>query len=387
MMLNVNTVTPNANAVRRELHELPRDGARSYPAIEFLKFGEAGKGPKAYLQAGLHADELPGMLVLTKLASMLTRYAEEGRLLGEIVLVPTCNPIGLSQTEGGYLMGRVERGSDRNFNRGYPALADLIKDKIAGKLGDDPAANVAVIRKAMRKATSKLGASDAFSTLQRLLIHEACDADVVLDIHADNEAHVHLYVDVENWPDAKDLAAELDTRAILLGDVSGGHPFDEACGHAWSVLRSEFSDHNIPQACLSATVELRSNNDVSHNASDQDARALSRFLMRRGLIDAEPGSLPRLLCDAYPIRAMQQVRSPAAGLIVYRARLGDTVRQGDVLAEIITPSTGAVTEVLATTDGVLFARHDQRWAWPDKVIGKVAGREVLPERSGDLLTD
>ena len=386
-MLDLNTVTPTSYTVRREVHELPRDGAKAYPPVEFLRFGPQGEGPKAYLQAGLHADELPGMLVLTKLAAILEQYAEQGRLLGEIVLVPTCNPIGLSQTEGGYLMGRVERGSDRNFNRGYPELAELIKDKIASKLGDDPAENVAIIRKAMRKATSKLDAPDAFKAMQRLLIHEACDADIVLDIHADNEAHMQLYVDVENWPNAQDLAADIDARAILLGDESGGNPFDEACGHAWSALRATFPDHDIPHACLSATVELRSNNDVSHNAADHDARALARFLMRRGLIDDEPGSRPRLLCDAYPIRAMQQVRSPAEGLVVYKARLGDTVREGDVLAQIISPRNGEVADVLATTDGVMFARHDQRWAWPDKVIGKVAGREILPERTGNLLTD
>ena len=34
--------------------------------IEVLRFGTPGARPKAYLQAGLHADELPGMLVLQR---------------------------------------------------------------------------------------------------------------------------------------------------------------------------------------------------------------------------------------------------------------------------------------------------------------------------------
>ena len=41
----------------------------------------------------------------------------------------------------------------------------------------------------------------------------------------------------------------------------------------------------------------------------------------------------------------------------------------------------------ARTAGVLFARHDQPYAWPGKLIGKIAGREPLPERTGKLLMD
>jgi len=386
-MVDATTTTELAPGVRVESYRLPSSGDRSFPPIDIIRFGEKGTGPKAYFQTGLHADELPGMLVLTKLKAELLRYAAEGKLKGEIVLVPVCNPIGLSQTEGGYLMGRVERGTDRNFNRGYPDLARLIQEKVSSKLGDDEAENIAIIRKAMRKATAKLSADGAFEAMQRLLIREACDADVVLDIHADNEAQLHLYIDAANWPDGQDLAAELDARAILLGDESGGEPFDETCGHAWAKLKEIFPERPIPQACFSSTVELRSNNAVSHENAERDARALARFLMRRGFINEEPGSLPRLLCEAYPIRAMQQVRSPSEGVVVYRARLGDRVREGEVLAEIISPRTGETENVLATTDGIFFARHDQRWAWPQKVIGKVAGKDVLPERTGKLLTD
>ena len=42
-------------------------------ASTVLRFGTPGARPKAYLQAGLHADELPGMLVLHKLARLPRR--------------------------------------------------------------------------------------------------------------------------------------------------------------------------------------------------------------------------------------------------------------------------------------------------------------------------
>ncbi|GGY49414.1 succinylglutamate desuccinylase/aspartoacylase family protein [Parvularcula lutaonensis] len=376
-----------SDCVTRELVKLPPAGSRTYAPIEIFRFGTPGARPKAYLQAGLHADELPGMLVLRKLRETLADHAGRGEILGEIVLIPVCNPIGLSQVKGGYLVGRVEQETDRNFNRGFPDLCALVKEKVEGKLGDDPVANVDTIRHAMRKKTAKLEPDGAFGTMQQLLIHEACDADIVLDVHADNEALLHLYTGLANWPDAEDLAAELDARAVLLSDESGGEPFDEACGYAWVKLQKAFPDVPIPQGCLSATVELRSNNHVTHEDSDRDMRALTRFLMRRGLIKGEAGSLPRLLCEATPLRAMQQLRAPAEGLVVYRARLGDTVRKGDILAEIVPPKGGEPAFVEAVTDGILFARHDQRWAWENKVIGKVAGSALLEERKGNLLTD
>ncbi|MEM7741277.1 MAG: succinylglutamate desuccinylase/aspartoacylase family protein [Pseudomonadota bacterium] len=380
------TIDPGLATSRKERVALPDSHGRSYPPIEIWRFGEVGARPKAYIQTGLHADELPGMLVVRKMAEELEALHQRGAIKGEVVLVPVANPIGLSQIEGGYLMGRVERATSRNFNRGYPDLYALVKDKIAEKLGGDEAENLKIIRKAMRKAVAKIEPDDAFGVMQKTLTYEACDADIVLDVHADNEAMIHLYVGEANWPDATDLAAEIDARAVLLTDESGGDPFDEAFGFAWPRLQQAFPDKPIPMGTLSATLELRSNNHVTHRDSDRDVRALMRFLTRRGVLDGEAGALPRLLCEAYPIRAMQQLRAPIEGLIVYCLALGDSVRKGDLIAEIVPPLGGPVAHVVAETDGLLFARHDQTWAWESKVIGKVAGRDVLESRKGDLLT-
>ncbi|MEL7487458.1 MAG: succinylglutamate desuccinylase/aspartoacylase family protein [Pseudomonadota bacterium] len=182
-----------------------------------------------------------------------------------------------------------------------------------------------------------------------------------------------------------DLAAEIDARAVLLCDDSGGDPFDEACSAPWWRLAETYPAAAVEPACFSATVELRSNNHVDADDADRDARALFRFLVRRGVVAGEPGALPRLLCEGTPLVAMQQIKAEAEGLIVYRARLGDTVRAGEILGEIV-PPIGEPTAVVAQTDGVFFARHDQRYAWKGKVIGKIAGAEALPERTGDLLT-
>lgn len=365
----------------------PRESRVSLPGIEgrqirVFRFGRQGARPKAYLQAGLHADELPGMLALRTLIDLLTERAARGAILGEIVIIPAANPIGLSQHKGDMLIGRSDLASDRNFNRGFPDLAALAQHS----LGDAPReTSVDAIRAAMGDGLGALSPSDGVDALQQVLMAHAFDADIVLDVHADNEALLHLYTLPQFWPAAHDLAAELDARAVLLCEDSGGASFDEALSAPWLRLARAWPEATVPAACFAATVELRSNNDVDADLAARDARALLRFLQRRGVVAGEAGALPRLLCKATDLAAMQQVKAPIEGLVVYRRRLGDSVRAGDVVAEIVSPF-GPRAEVLAQTDGLLFARHNQPWAWPGRIIGKIAGDQPLPDRVGNLLS-
>lgn len=375
-----------ASPMSRDTQFLPAGPSGLSRSLTVLRFGTPGARPKAYLQAGLHADELPGMLVLRELAAQLEDAAARGEILGEIVVVPVANPIGLSQHVNGFLQGRFDSWSGQNFNRGYPDLAALVQWSLNGQLGADAGANVATIRAAMGQALAGLMPQGEVDGLRHALLGLAHDADFVLDLHADNEAMVHMYTGTALWPDAEDLAAEIDARAVLLCALSGGNPFDEACSGPWWALAAAFPDTPIPPACLAATLELRSNNDVDERLVRDDARAILNFLRRRGVVAGSAGSLPRLLCEATPLEAMQQLIAPVEGVVVYRARLGDTVRAGEVVASIVDP-LGGITDVAAHTDGLLFARHDQPYAWAGKVIGKIAGETPLPERTGKLLGD
>ncbi|MCB1635644.1 MAG: succinylglutamate desuccinylase/aspartoacylase family protein, partial [Xanthomonadales bacterium] len=48
-----------------------------------LHFGPTDRGRKVYIQASLHADELPGMLVAHHLRRQLSRLEAAGALQGE----------------------------------------------------------------------------------------------------------------------------------------------------------------------------------------------------------------------------------------------------------------------------------------------------------------
>ena len=118
---------------------------------------------------------------------------------------------------------------------------------LAGRLGPDAAANVAAIRAAMaRRARRDAEPQGEIAALRHALLGLAHDADLVLDLHADNQAVLHLYLGTPLWPDAADLAAELGARAVLLAEVSGGNPFDEACSGPWWALARRFPDARDP---------------------------------------------------------------------------------------------------------------------------------------------
>lgn len=371
---------------RKETIPLTAPTGAARHEITVYRFGTPGARPKTYLQAGLHADELPGMLVLRDLVGRLSEAAGRGEIIGEVIVVPVANPIGLTQHANGMLQGRYDATTGGNFNRDYPDLAAAIRGGLADTLGPDAEANVAAIRSAMGAALADIAPGTEIDHLRLTLLRLAHDADIVLDLHADNEALMHLYTGTPLWPAAYDLAAELDARAVLLCEKSGGNPFDEACSAPWWELASAFPDLPIPPACFAATVELRSNDEVEERLVESDASALMRVLMRHGVVDGAPGDPPRLLCEPTPLNAMQQLKSPVAGVVIYHARLGDTLRTGDVVATVTDPLGDAV-EIAAQTDGRLFARHSQNYAWPGKVIGKIAGADPLPDRVGKLLND
>lgn len=260
------------------------------------------------------------MLVLRILAGHLAEAEARGAVHGEILLVPQANPIGLAQTETSFLSGRIESGTGENFNRNYPDLSDLGNLS----LGPDAASNVEAIRAAMSARLAAMQPDGALAHLRHRLLTLAHDADLVLDLHADNEAEPHMYVGPALWPAAEDIAAAIDARAVLLAEVSGGSPFDEACAGPWWALAAAHPGLPIPPACLAATLELGCNDDVDPERAADQAMALLRMLAGRGFVDG-PGGQPPLSCSATAATAMAQLRSPVTGLVAYHRRLGDWV--------------------------------------------------------------
>ena len=352
------------------------------------RFGRAGARPKAYLQAAVHANELPGAMALHHLMPMLAEADRRGRIRGEIVLVPAVNPIGLSQLVGNTHLGRYDFVGNDNFNRNWPDLAAEVAKRI-GDPGRDAVASVARIRKAALAVLGAMRPSNELQALRVAILKLSIDADTVLDLHCDREAVLHLFVSAKDWPGpAQLLAADLGARAAVYNEpFPQMRTFAAVNSSLWPRLAAHFPRASIPQACFSGTVEVRGLHDVNHALGEEDARNLYRFLVRRGVIAGQAGKLPRLKTSGTPRGGVDVGYAPKPGILVYHAAKGARVREGQAVCEVIDLSDPrgpkARRQVLARTDGILFSRKpDGLLAWPGMVLFRVAGAKLLAHREG-----
>ncbi|WP_249583630.1 succinylglutamate desuccinylase/aspartoacylase family protein [Pseudomonas viridiflava] len=353
--------------------------------VHSFHYGPQNGAGKVYIQASLHADELPGMLVAWYLKQRLAELENAGRLLGEIVVVPVANPIGLEQVLMDTPLGRYELESGQNFNRGFVELGQHVGDEIGARLTQDATQNRTLARDSLRAALNTQTATTQLHSLRLTLQRLACDADMVLDLHCDFESVEHLYTTPEAWPKVEPLSRYLGAQASLLATDSGGQSFDECFTLVWWQLQQRFGERfPIPMGSFSVTLELRGQGDVNHSLASRDCQAIINYLIDFGLIDGERQMPPELLYPATPLAAVEPVATPVGGLLVFCAMPGEHVDAGQLIAEIIDPISDAVTSIHALNAGLLYARSLRRMATAGMVIAHIAGTQAY--RSGYLLS-
>ena len=371
-------------------HVLPQSFIGSRRSIVSIHYGQVEMGRKVYIQAGLHADEAPGYLVADRLLQLLDEADRRGEITGEIVVVPVANPIGLSQWNTDTVRGRFNDTDTINFNRSYPDLVDGVEKRIKGKLTENASQNILLIREASRAELATQSPENEAGYLKVLLLSLAFDADIVLDLHCDFQAVLHIYTGTPLWPEARDLSAQMGAEATLLATDSGDLPFDEASSKIWWDLAARFPDFPIPPACFASTVELRGTADTAPEQVERDAANLYTFLQRRGFLAGQAPDIPVLSHEATPLEGVDYIKSEDAGILMYHRNPGELISRGDLIAELVKPamadSDGCKIEIRSNSAGVLFARSSDRFARPGKIVAKVAGAEVIPGKGARLLT-
>jgi len=305
------------------------------PVLHFA--GSKADAPKIYIQAALHAGELPGTALVHFLCERLRQAEAEGAILSDIIVVPHANPIGAAQSHFGEMQGRFDLGSRTNFNR------DLL---IEG-----------------------LERYPAVDRLKRQLIHMALGADLVIDLHCDDESLQYAYIDDAFWPEAADLAAALEMDAVLLSDGESS-AFEEAVSFAWKYEVPGEKKARLPGK-LSVTVELRGARDVYPDMAKQDAAGFWRFLTARGAVQDDSVTLGAFAGPAVPLDNVEMIRAPQAGTVLFHRNIGERVEEGDLLATIITRP--------GMPDGTIEVRAPQAGL----IVTRVSDR--LVRRRGDLM--
>lgn len=330
---------------------VPSDSGESTRLTAWQFKGE-GNGPAVYLQAGLHADEIAGMLVLHLLLERLHRAEAEGRVQGRITVVPQANPLGIAQFRWGKILGRFHESSGQNFNRHFDQSLALPR----------PPGN--------------------FAQWQRALVGLAADADYVLDLHTDDEALPYLYMHRSFWPQGADLAAALKADVAIIWDDGGDGSFEEVIIAPWLAQRSVGK--------LAATLELRGQGDVSDAFAEQDAEGLYAWLCLRGVIAGEGqehSTLEPRQGVAVEMGHMESIFAPVPGVLIFEKELGAYVEEGERFARILKRPGDPASQVLlhAPQAGRFVTRYRDRLVPQGAVVAKFTGSRPSDSWSGGVL--
>lgn len=295
-------------------------------SLRVLRFRGSGNGPAVYLQAALHAHEMPGMVALDRLIPLLDVAENEGRLSGSITVVPHANPIGLAQVVFGETLGRFDLNSRVNYNRSFPSDA---AETMAGR--------------------------PAGERLKATLLELATQADIVLDLHCDDEGPIYLYVPERKIDDGLRLARAMQAAFILTDSSDAPVSFDLAVGARWSAER------NAESTRFAATIELRGMLDVTPSFAEQDAAGLYRYLVYVGTIIDELSVISCLDPIVGDIDDAQLLSSPVGGAVLYDVAIGDKVTEGQRLATIVSEPGNVGPAIRSPFDGRIMTRRDRRF--------------------------
>ncbi|WP_237154458.1 succinylglutamate desuccinylase/aspartoacylase domain-containing protein [Oryzibacter oryziterrae] len=336
------------------IETIPGDTPGQDYRFTVLKFkGSDPAAQTAYLQAALHGNELPGVAALHVLIPLLEAAEREGRLKGTVTVVPYANPIGLGQHVWEDHQGRFSFTSRVNFNRDFQMLerpdASLVTDDHPGEIAE--------------------------KRLKAKLLKLSVGHDLVLDLHCDDQSLSYLYVPAAVWPHMSDLATCLGSEAVLVFEGNTDGSFDSASIQPYLNAPPEVAKFEKRAV---TTVEFRGISDVSPAMARVDGEGLYRFLVGRGVVaDASVSPVAPYAGVAVPQDNVVMVRAPVAGVILYHAELGATVKAGDLLATIVTVpgEAGGSTDVFAEQGGFVFTRRSHRFTRLGDDLMKIASPE------------
>jgi predicted deacylase len=345
--------------------------------LRVFSFGNPGARPKAYLQAGLHADEPAGMMILRELCKLLAAAERAGEIKGEVTVIPLANPLGVDQALNSAVIGRFELRTGANFNRAWPDLVSGLADSVRRKIGKNADENVELVRRELRRRIAALQPENPTMAQRIALARRAYDADLVVDLHCDDEALSYMMAPDELWDEAKRFAADVGVHSLQpSGDNNGAHCFDDCFLAPWQALHREFGAR-VPLACRAFTFEMGGVLDVDPKQASRYAQGFFRYLRRIGCID---GAAPKQRSNGLnEFRAFEMLDSPAGGLLLYRQELGAWVSPGDVLAEIVDPTAPDLdTEpaiIKASMKGCVVSRRLSRQVAFGDFVVMLAGHE------------
>lgn len=183
----------------------------------------------------------------------------------------------------------------------------------------------------------------------------------------DDEADAYLMARPAQWPEAREIAADVGVSWLRESGVPGasGLCFDESCLAPWDALREAMGEADIPFGCLAVCFEMRGVNAVDDTINRRDAAGLFQYLVRRGIVTGTVG--PAEIDRVQIVPAYEYVNAPKGGLA------------GDVVAELVDPTEPdpklANIPLKTTVSGTLISRSLTSQVSRGDFIAMIVGHE------------
>ena len=335
----------------------------------------------AYIQAGMHANEQPSLLVANHLLKLLARLDSESKILGRVVVTPYANPIGLAQKVLGEFPGRFYLQDGTNFNRSFPAIDDGIRNAVSARSYSRN--DIGAFKELFQFEITKVKAVDPAAFLKKTLLQEAFKHDVVIDLHCANKSVLFVVGKSKHASRVLALAQSVCARAVVLEERLAGSPIDESFDSAWETLR-ELGLVDEEHQGFVAVIEHRGQADMMDDVAHEDAIGIIRFLAKEGLVQWNEDAEHAIDTDipVYPFAGNEHVYCEATGLIVFHKKPGEMVAKGDKYAEIVQLDSQLDSEripVLSNIDGMVIDTHRTQVVRAGQKIAWLAGHELLSD--------
>ena len=317
-------------------------------SLQVYKFIGAKSGKKVYIQSNLHGAEIVGNAVIYQIIDFLISL-NNTQIIGEIWLVPVCNPLAVNQRTHNFSTGRFNIYDSQNWNRifwDYEKQHDDIEEFARSQIGlDIDTIKYNFFQKIKSSFDSLLDTINAPSSVQLTdkyrykLQSLSFDADYVIDLHSHTGEGIEYLYYFQNREDSANLFL-LDYS--ILFDEYDGDAFDESFIKPWLALENallKLTGEKIRFDKEAWTLELGTGMQMNADSVSKGVRGIKNYLTQKSILEIQDLTQSKTISHQTNFGSLSQLKkywSPVGGMILSKAALGTSVNQGDLLYQILT---------------------------------------------------
>lgn len=336
--------------------------------LQVYKFIGAHSGKKVYIQSNLHGAEIVGNAVIHQLIEFLLSLNDTD-LIGEIWLVPVCNPMGTNERSHSFSPGRFCVYEAKDWNRifwDYEKEADDLVAFTKSQLQINQEVvrqnYLTIIQQELTKILEKINSPSSVPYTERFryqLQSLSLDANYLIDLHSStNQGLNYLYYFPHQEVSAKYFLFDF---GILL-DKYDGDAFDEAFIKPWLALEACFKSlgREIKFDVEAWTLELGAGMQMNADSVTKGVQGVKNYLAQKGILLTSDLTLKTTSQEM--IFAVSSKRKKyyaiVGGMIQSRVELVTVVKAGDRLYQILSFNKAGklptVIDICAEQNGFVY---------------------------------